>query len=174
MTSSDRTALGDRMKGYEAVTRTILPRRTYSIIRADIRAGHSYLRGCAKPFDFEFMGHLDQVAAALCAEVSGTVFAYVQSDEISLLVCDFESPGTQPWFGGEVQKIVSIAVRHSVSDRRRGRGPVVPTDAVGWSGWSAAAQRRCSARATRCRWNGKTANATAPASKAPSPKPPTW
>jgi tRNA(His) 5'-end guanylyltransferase len=109
VTSGDRTALGDRMKSYEAIAKTTLPRRTYTLIRCDGRAFHSYLRGCVKPFDFEFMGHMDQVAAALCAEVSGTVFAYVQSDEISLLVCDFESVGTQPWFGGEVQKIVSAA-----------------------------------------------------------------
>jgi tRNA(His) 5'-end guanylyltransferase len=131
--TGDRTALGDRIKGYEAVTKTVLPRRTYSIIRCDIRAGHSYLRGCAKPFDFEFMGHMDATAAALCAEVSGTVFAYVQSDEISLLVYDFESAGTQPWFAGEVQKIVSIAAAtataHLNAQRHRSGGRLATFDA---------------------------------------------
>jgi hypothetical protein len=50
-----------------------------------------------------------KLTEALCAEVSGSVFAYTQSDEISILMQDFESVGTQPWFGGEVQKIVSVA-----------------------------------------------------------------
>jgi tRNA(His) guanylyltransferase len=107
--SSDRTALGDRIKAYEAVTKTTLPRRTYTLIRADGRSFHGYLRGAARPYDEQFMADMDATAEALCREVSGAVFAYVQSDEISVLVCDFESAGTQPWFGGEVQKIVSIA-----------------------------------------------------------------
>jgi tRNA(His) guanylyltransferase len=107
--TTDGTGLGDRMKEYEAISRTVLPRRTYTLIRCDGRAFHSYLRGAEKPYDFGFMGHMDQVAAALCAEVAGAVFAYVQSDEISLLVSDFAAAGTQPWFGGEVQKITSVA-----------------------------------------------------------------
>lgn len=104
---TDRDSLGDRMKQHERVTQTTLPRRTYTIIRVDGRAFHTYLRGAAKPYDFDFMAEMDHVALRLCEEVSGTAFAYVQSDEISLLLTDFASPGTQPWFGGEVQKIVS-------------------------------------------------------------------
>ena len=101
--------LGDRMKAYEAATRNVLPRRTYTIIRVDGRAFHSYLRGCQKPYDLEFMNDMDAVATALCKEISGAVFAYTQSDEISVLITDFASPGTQPWFGGVVNKMVSIS-----------------------------------------------------------------
>jgi tRNA(His) 5'-end guanylyltransferase len=121
------------MKAYEAIAKTTLPRRAYTMIRCDGRAFHSYLRGCAKPFDFEFMGQMDQVAAALCAEVSGTVFAYVQSDEISLLVSDFQAAGTQPWFAGEVQKMVSItaatATAHLNALRRPSTGRLATFDA---------------------------------------------
>lgn len=105
MTVND--SLGDRMKRHEQATKTALPRRAYTLIRADGRAFHNYLRGADKPFDFGFMADMGEIAKALCEEVSGTVFAYTQSDEISLLVTDFGSAGTQPWFGGEVQKIVS-------------------------------------------------------------------
>jgi tRNA(His) guanylyltransferase len=107
--SSDSTALGDRMKGYEAATRYVLPGRTYTIIRVDGRAFHSLLRHAEKPFDHEFMAVMDEVAAALCKEVSGTVFSYQESDEISLLVTDFGSVHTEAWFGGTVQKMASIA-----------------------------------------------------------------
>jgi tRNA(His) guanylyltransferase len=107
--TGDRTALGDRMKAHEHATRTSLPRRTYTLIRADGRAFHSYLRGAEKPYDQQFMADMDAVAVALCREISGAVFAYVQSDEISVLATDFATPSTQPWFDGEVQKIASIS-----------------------------------------------------------------
>jgi len=105
---TDRTALGDRMKAYEAVTRAVLPPRSYSVIRADGRAFHSLLRGAKKPFDFDFMTCMDITAVALCEAIQGAVFGYVQSDEISILVVDFAGPYSQPWFGGQVQKQVSI------------------------------------------------------------------
>lgn len=109
MTSSDRTALGDRIKAYEAITRTVLPRRTYSILRVDIRAAHGYLRGAERPFDLDFMADMDATAVALCDEIAGAVLGFVQSDEISVLMTDFGALGTEPWFGGVVQKVVSTA-----------------------------------------------------------------
>lgn len=107
--SSDRTALGDRMKGYEAAARLVLPRRTYTIARADIRSAHAYLRYAERPFDTAFMEAMDATSAALCKEMSGAVFAYVQSDEVSVLLADFGSVHAEPWFGGVVQKMASIA-----------------------------------------------------------------
>ncbi|MDJ0342242.1 tRNA(His) guanylyltransferase Thg1 family protein [Streptomyces sp. H10-C2] len=122
--STDSTALGDRMKAYEAVTRALLPRRTHTLIRVDIRAAHSYLRGAQKPFDEAFMADMDAVAEALCAEISGAAFAYTQSDEISILITDFGSLGTEPWFGGVVAKQVSISAALAtavLNERRSGR-----------------------------------------------------
>jgi tRNA(His) 5'-end guanylyltransferase len=52
---------------------------------------------------------MNEVGKALCQEISGSTFAFVQSDECSVLLTDFESTGTQPWFGGVVQKMTSIA-----------------------------------------------------------------
>ena len=101
--------LKDLMKEYEQVTSQTLPRRTYTILRVDGRAFHSYLRGAEKPYDMQFVADMDQVAMALCAEIQGTVLGYVQSDEISILMTDFSNPGSQSWFGGNVQKMVSIA-----------------------------------------------------------------
>jgi tRNA(His) 5'-end guanylyltransferase len=97
------------MKGYEAATRAVLPRRTFTVVRCDMRAAHAYLAQADRPFDEEFMGVMDDTAAALCAEVSGSVFAFTQSDEISVLVTDFGSVNAQPWFAGVVQKMASIA-----------------------------------------------------------------
>lgn len=107
--SSDRTALGDRMKLYEAAAKTTLPRRTYTICRADGRAFHSYLRHAEKPFDARFATAMDLTAAALCKEMAGAVLAYCHSDEISVLLADFGSVNCEPWFGGGAQKMASVA-----------------------------------------------------------------
>ncbi|MFB7107268.1 tRNA(His) guanylyltransferase Thg1 family protein [Streptomyces hydrogenans] len=106
---TDNTALGDRMKRYEHVQRAVLPRRTYTLLRVDGRAFHTYLRDAERPFDEAFMADMDAVAEALCAKISGAVFAYTQSDEVSVLVTDFTTVQTQPWFDGVVAKLTSVS-----------------------------------------------------------------
>jgi hypothetical protein len=51
---------------------------------------------------------MDATAVALCQEVSGTLCAYVQSDEISVVFTDLTGPDAQMWFGGVIQKLVSV------------------------------------------------------------------
>ena len=114
--SSDKTALGDRMKGYEAAARFELPRRTYTLVRVDGRCFSNYLRHAEKPFDHVLMATMDQVAAALCAEMMGAVFSYAHSDEISVLLTDFGSVHTEAWFGGTVQKMASIAASTATAE----------------------------------------------------------
>jgi tRNA(His) guanylyltransferase len=118
---SDKTALGDRMRRHEAAHRAVLPRRTYTLLRVDGRSFHTYLRGCQRPFDAAFMADMDAVAEALCAEITGSVFAYTQSDEISILITDFASEHTEPWFGGVAAKQLSIsaALATAVLNERR-------------------------------------------------------
>lgn len=104
-----KDTLGDRMKGYEVTTRTFLPRRSYTIIRVDGRAFHTYTRGMERPFDIGLIEDMNATAAYLCKNIMGAKFAYVQSDEISILLTDFEDIGTQAWFENNVQKMVSVA-----------------------------------------------------------------
>ena len=102
-------SLGDRHKGYEAVTRFFLPARTNMILRVDGRAFHGYTRSCKRPYDDDLMAAMDQTAIALCEEVQGAKLAYVQSDEITVWSTSYDNLGSMPWFGGNVQKIVSVA-----------------------------------------------------------------
>ncbi|MFJ2004762.1 tRNA(His) guanylyltransferase Thg1 family protein [Streptomyces chartreusis] len=121
---TDRTALGDRMKRHEAAFRVVLPRRTYTVLRVDGRAFHTYLRGAQKPFDAGFMAGMDAVAEALCVEIAGAVFAYTQSDEVSVLVTDFANEQTEPWFDGVAAKQISISAALAsavLTERRPGR-----------------------------------------------------
>lgn len=107
---SNKDSIGDRMKErYENRTRIMLPRRTYSIIRVDGKAFHTWTKGFDRPFDKDLMNLMDSVAVAMCEEIQGAKLAYVQSDEISILMTDFESVNTEAWFNGNLQKIVSIS-----------------------------------------------------------------
>lgn len=102
--------IGDRMKEYyENRTRYSLPRRTYSIIRIDGKAFHSYTKGLESPFDMQLIADMDETACYLCKEIQGSKFAFVQSDEISILLTDFDKIGTHAWFDGNIQKTVSVS-----------------------------------------------------------------
>jgi tRNA(His) 5'-end guanylyltransferase len=102
--------LGKRMKKqYEFRARTFLPRRTYTILRLDGKAFHTYTEGLERPWDPQLMQDLADTGVFLCEQIQGTNFAYLQSDEISLLLTDFSKPTTEAWFDGNVQKMVSVA-----------------------------------------------------------------
>lgn len=103
-------SLGDRMKSqYEDRTRVFLPRRTYTIIRLDGKAFHTFTRNMNRPYDINFMGAMDAAAMTILPEIMGSEIAYIQSDEISLLLTDFAKPNTEAWFDGNVQKMVSVS-----------------------------------------------------------------
>jgi len=102
--------LGDRMKSYyEDRTRICLPRRTNTIIRVDGKAFHTLTRKMKRPYDLGFMKMMDQTALAMCEEIQGTKMAFVQSDEISIWMTDYDDIKTDAWFDGNMQKICSVA-----------------------------------------------------------------
>ena len=94
---------------YENRTRLMLPRRTYTIIRCDGKAFHTYTRQCSKPFDYRLYAAMTAATSMLCSQAQGSVLGYTQSDEISILLTDFADIKTEAWFDGNVQKIVSVA-----------------------------------------------------------------
>lgn len=112
--------LGNRMKGqYEDRTRYSLPRRTYTIIRLDGKAFHTFTRNMKRPYDENLMKIMDETAKFLCEEIQGAQFAYTQSDEISLLLTDFEKITTDAWFDGNIQKMVSVAASLATQEFNR-------------------------------------------------------
>lgn len=109
-------SLGMRMKSYESVTKNFLMKRTPIIIRLDGRAFHSFTKrsvikqSCIKdPFSDIMQGCMTHTALSLCKQIQGTALSYHQSDEISLLLTDWETTETQQWFDGNIQKIVSLS-----------------------------------------------------------------
>lgn len=101
-------SLGDRMKIYEDAYHIYLPKRLPVIIRVDGRAFHTFTRGFKRPFDEVLQSAMQHTAKALCEHVFGCKLAYVQSDEISLLVTNDDTIETQPWFDNNLQKLVSL------------------------------------------------------------------
>jgi tRNA(His) 5'-end guanylyltransferase len=101
--------LGTRKENYENRTRYLLPRRTYTIIRLDGKAFHTFTKDMERPYDENFMDITNLTAKFLCKEIQGAKFAYVQSDEISILLTDFEKDTTDAWFDSNIQKMVSVA-----------------------------------------------------------------
>lgn len=107
---SDKTTLGNRMKEYyENPYRFYLPRRSPMIIRLDMRAGHSFTKGFQRPFDDIFIESIQETAKYLCENIENVKFSYQQSDEISLLLTDYDNANTQAWFNKNLQKMCSIA-----------------------------------------------------------------
>jgi tRNA(His) guanylyltransferase len=104
----DKTALGDRMKAYEKVYRYEFPNRTYIILRFDGRSFSKYTKQFDRPFDDNMRECMDYAAKELCKEISGARFAYVQSDEISVLVTNVDKIDMQIWFGGVKSKMESV------------------------------------------------------------------
>lgn len=105
-----KDSLGDRMKAnYENISKTRLTRRTPVILRLDGKAFHTFTRGFEVPFDDALIMTMQQTMMILCEEITNAQLGYVQSDEISLLLCDYKRHSTQAWFDNEIQKICSIA-----------------------------------------------------------------
>jgi len=102
--------LGDRMKDfYEDRTRYKLARRTNTIIRIDGKAFHTYTKGLERPFDLGLIEDMNKTTEFLCQNIQGAKFGYVQSDEISILITDYDDISTHSWFDGNLQKMASIA-----------------------------------------------------------------
>lgn len=101
--------LGKRMKRYEAIPQISLMRRTPVAIRIDGKAFHTFTKHLNKPWDDIFQKSMQETMKYLCQNIQNCVFGYQQSDEITLILTDYETLTTDAWFGYEVQKLCSIS-----------------------------------------------------------------
>ncbi len=126
---SNQDSLGDRMKRYERAHNVTLPPRMPLIVRVDGRAFHTWTRGCEKPFDVVLMSLMDRVAMDLCKGIDGAQFAYVQSDEISVLVHNYKRFASQPWLDNRLQKVCSLSAAIASASLTINAGKVAHFDA---------------------------------------------
>lgn len=101
--------LGTRMKRYELPTKNFLTKKMPVIIRIDGKAFHTFTKRMKKPFDNILIVSMWEAATYLCQNIQGCKIAYIQSDEISLLLTDYDTINTDAWFDYNIQKMASIS-----------------------------------------------------------------
>ncbi len=90
MINTDLT-LKERMKSLQAIRDYKLDKDSYILCHIDGRAFSKMIKKRFRlPFDDEFMRMMDDTAAYVCENVQGAKFAYVQSDEISIVITNFK------------------------------------------------------------------------------------
>lgn len=105
----------EKFKSLERSFRTALPENSYAVIRVDGKGFSKYTSKMVKPFDPDFTKNMQETAKYLCENVDGALFAYTQSDEISVIISDLQSEKAQWWHGGQVQKIISVTAAYTTA-----------------------------------------------------------
>lgn len=100
--------LPDRMRRYVEVNDTKLMIKEPVILWLDGRAFHSFTRGLGKPFSEVLIKTMHDTMLEMSKKIQGVRLAYTQSDEVSILIQDWESYETSQWFDYRVMKMTSI------------------------------------------------------------------
>lgn len=102
--------LNTRIKDfYEDRTKQFLMRRGITILRLDGKGFSRFTQGFNKPFDDGFSDDMDETARFLCENIQGAKFGYTQSDEITIVLTDYDNQETSAWFDNNVQKMTSVS-----------------------------------------------------------------
>lgn len=102
-------SLGDRMKRHEKVAEHYLMRRTPVIIRIDGKAFHTLTKNLNDRFDSNLHNCMVNTMRYLCENIQGAVLGYTQSDEISILIRDWDTIKTESWFDYRQNKMESVS-----------------------------------------------------------------
>ena len=100
--------LGDRMKALQSLRDYKLDKKEYVLCHIDGRAFSKLIKhNFELPFDDKFIDFMNQTAIYLCKSIQCKL-AYVQSDEISLLLTDFSKEETGNFFQYRLCKLQSV------------------------------------------------------------------
>ena len=105
----DTSDLANRMKEYEKRNQYYLQKRTPVAIRVDGRSFHTFTKGFKRPFDDILMKSMQETAKYMCENMGNAKFAYVQSDEITIILTDYDTLETDCWFNYRTDKLCSIS-----------------------------------------------------------------
>ena len=105
----DTSDLANRMKEYEKRNQYYLQKRTPVAIRVDGRSFHTFTKGFQRPFDDVLMKSMQETAKYMCENIQGAKLAYIQSDEITIILTDYDTLETDCWFNYRTDKLCSIS-----------------------------------------------------------------
>lgn len=101
--------LKEKCEYYRSLTDYKLMPNSYVLVMVD---GHCFSKLIKnkfdKPFDDLFINMMNETAMYLCENIQGAKFAYTQSDEISILITDFDTPKTDSFFSFRLCKMQSL------------------------------------------------------------------
>lgn len=101
--------LKERMEYFRSLTDYRLIPNSYVVVMLDGRGFSKTVKRLFKqPFDDVFIDMMNSVAKYLCENVQCVKIAYVQSDEISLVLNDFETDTTESFFAYRLCKLQSV------------------------------------------------------------------
>lgn len=117
--TQDRRPMDARFKDYEEGYKDYLEPNNPTIIRLDGCSFSKFTKGLVDydvynpstkaPFSDTFSHIMQATANYVMQQTQNAVLAYTQSDEISLLLRDWDHERTEQWFNGNVQKITSVS-----------------------------------------------------------------
>ena len=111
--------LDQRMKEYEKVSSYNLLKKTPVILRIDGKAFHTYTKGMDRPFSEDLHTAMVETTKFLTSNIQGAKFGYTQSDEISILITDWDTdnynPKTEAWFNNKLSKLVSVSASYATA-----------------------------------------------------------
>ena len=105
----DTSDLANRMKEYEKRNQYYLQKRTPVAIRVDGRSFHTFTKGFKRPFDDILLKSMQETAKYMCENIQGAKLAYIQSDEIPIILVDYDTLETDCWFNYRTDKLCSIS-----------------------------------------------------------------
>lgn len=108
--------LKEKCEYFRSLTDYRLVPNSYVIAFLDGRSFSKLIKNkYKKPFDEQFMTMMNETAKYLVQNIQGAKFAYVQSDEISILITDFDTPTTDALFGYRICKLQSLLAAMAAS-----------------------------------------------------------
>lgn len=112
-----RNDLGTRMKTfYENRSKSFLLRRTPVIIRVDGKSFSHFCKRFERPYDRLLNECLNNTLVYLCSKVQCVKMGQRHSDEMSLLLLDYENLSTEPYFEYNIQKMCSVVAAMTTAE----------------------------------------------------------
>lgn len=100
-------SLRERQKSYEEAYDHKLLRRVPVMIRVDGANFTRFCRNLQKPYEPLILEALAQSMLTSISDMSGAIFGYAQSDEITFVLRNDQSLDSDPWHDNKIQTIVS-------------------------------------------------------------------
>lgn len=103
-------AHGAQFKEREKKMRFKLPDAEFTGIRLDGKAFHTFTKQFEEPYDLKFMAAMDATATFILENLlTEALFAYVQSDEITIFFTDRGRSAEGRLFDGKIEKLLSTS-----------------------------------------------------------------